>query len=106
MTRLPSNACLFAGIALPSSEPLRCSLLPPPLLHCRCTGRGADGARDMFEAYKFSLEQVGQDVQAGYLYQDCIHFLSALRPGTQEFAGVFPGAIQGQEDSTRMVTVR
>ncbi|GIL69991.1 hypothetical protein Vretimale_19718 [Volvox reticuliferus] len=69
-------------------------------------GKGADGVVEIRNALHFTLERVGQDINSGPFWQDMLQLLQSAKAGTPEFTALFPQAIPGQEDNTRMAAVR
>jgi hypothetical protein len=67
---------------------------------------GPAGIAQLRAAYAFSLETVGQDMAAGPLWQEYINFLQQPKPGTAQFAALFPNALEGQEEAARTPLVR
>ncbi|KAG2445865.1 hypothetical protein HXX76_000469 [Chlamydomonas incerta] len=68
--------------------------------------KGPEGAVEVRNALNFTLEVTGQDVNSGPFWQDCISHLQAAKPGSPEFAALFPQAMAGQEDQARIAAVR
>eukprot|EP00198_Chlamydomonas_reinhardtii_P001489 XP_001690825.1 RNA processing protein [Chlamydomonas reinhardtii] len=82
--------------------------------------KGPEGAVEVRNALNFTLEVTGQDINSGPFWQDCITHLQGAKPGTPEFAALFPqasravlllwrgdlAAMAGQEDQARLAAVR
>lgn len=59
-------------------------------------------------AFEFTLERIGQDMNAGSIWQEYVNFLQSPKPGTPTYKALFSeeGAAVGQEDSHRIVIIR
>lgn len=60
--------------------------------------KGAEGAVEVRTALSFTLDVVGQDANSGPFWQEAVQHLLAHRPGSQEFAALFPqaGGVRGR----------
>lgn len=47
-----------------------------------------------------------QDIASGPIWQDYIALLMAPKPGTEDFAALFPNTLPGQEEQARTTIVR
>lgn len=67
--------------------------------------KGPDGVDEVRKAYEYTLDKVGQDLAAGSLWADYIHFLQGPKPGTPAYTALYASAA-GQEDAHRVATIR
>ncbi|KXZ55915.1 hypothetical protein GPECTOR_2g1466 [Gonium pectorale] len=68
--------------------------------------KGSESVVEVRNALDFTLDVVGQDINSGPFWQDAIQLLQQAKPGSPEFAALFPQAVAGQEDQARMAAVR
>eukprot|EP00873_Tetraselmis_striata_P025377 jgi/Tetstr1/445641/TSEL_003446.t1 len=70
-------------------------------------GRGGSGdAVQVQKAFEYTLNQIGNDLAAGVIWQDYISFLKAPKVGSPAYAALFGGGVAGQEESRRTVELR
>lgn len=65
-----------------------------------------EGVAEVRKAYEYTLDRVGQDINAGALWQEYVAFLQSPRPGSAPYQALFGGAVAGQEDAQRTTLLR
>lgn len=70
--------------------------------------KGAESVIEIRRAFEFTLDRIGQDMNAGSIWQEYVNFLQSPKPGTAAYNALFSeeGAAAGQEDSHRIVILR
>jgi len=63
--------------------------------------------KEVKEAYEFTLDRIGQDINSGAIWQEYINFLQAPKPGTAVYKMLFADeGITGQEEAHRVTVLR
>lgn len=69
-------------------------------------GTGNAGLLGVKKAYEFTLDKIGQDLNAGNIWQEYINFLESPKPGSPSYEALFSGGPPGQEEAQRTALVR
>ena len=57
-------------------------------------------------AYDFTLEAIGQDINAGPLWQEYLTFLQAPKAGSPAYEALFASGVMGSDEVLRQSTIR
>ena len=72
--------------------------------------KGPEGMNEVRKAYDYTLDRIGNSLEAGPLWQEYLNFLHAPHPGSPAYLALYstPGAPppQGQDDSHRTTVLR
>ncbi|GMH44710.1 hypothetical protein BSKO_12662 [Bryopsis sp. KO-2023] len=69
--------------------------------------KGLKGVPEVKQAFEFTLERVGQDINAGAIYQEFLGFLQNPKPGNPAYRTLYSEeGVPGQEDAHRIAILR
>ncbi|CAD7699774.1 unnamed protein product [Ostreobium quekettii] len=73
----------------------------------KASANGVKEFKEVREAYEFTLDRVGQDINSGPVWQEYINFLQSPKPGTPAYKALFADeGIAGQEEAHRVTVLR
>lgn len=69
--------------------------------------KGLKGVPEVKQAFEFTLGRIGQDINAGAIYQEFVSFLQSPKPGTPAYRALYSEeGLPGQEDAHRIAILR